>query len=159
MTPSPFFGHQACSAKLVSSLLAAVERTNCNAAVAQEVDWIISNDTVVRPDILLVCGDPPEYHVTRPPALIVEILSESTAGRDRNQKRKLYEDNGVDYYLIVDPNDRTIEAYQRNEKGEYEAFEPDSLGSEVPHLTPLGGNAQGWADGSLRLNLIVPLFA
>lgn len=125
MTPSPFGRHQAIAAKLVSLLVAAVESAKCNAVVMYEIDWIISDNTVVCPDIVIVCGDTPEGHVTEAPALIVEILSPSTALRDRNQKRDLYQDHGVKYYLIVDPNDVTIEAYHRNDLGEFQPLEPE----------------------------------
>lgn len=120
MTPSPFGPHQALAANLVSLLVAAVKAANCEAVVMHEIDWIISDDTVVRPDILVLCGDVPEQHVTESPALIVEILSPSTATRDRNQKLDLYQDHGVDYYLIVDPNDHTLEAFERNRQGRFQ---------------------------------------
>jgi Uma2 family endonuclease len=123
MTPSPFGRHQNCSLRLARALLDAIEVAKCEAVVLQDVDWIISNDTVVRPDIIVLCGDVPEGHVTQSPALIVEILSPSTALRDRNQKRDLYQDHGVEYYLIVDPNDLTIEAYHRNDQGHYEPLQ------------------------------------
>ena len=122
--PRHFAPHQICALKVMCSLLRLTESAKCQAVVVPAIDWIISDDTVVRPDILLLCGDVPEEHVTRPPALIVEIISPATAERDRNQKCKLYEENGVDYYLIVHPNNRTIEAYRRNAQGDFESFDP-----------------------------------
>lgn len=102
----------------------AVEAAKFHAAVLQDVDWVITDDTVIRPDIVVLCGDVPEGHVTQSPALIVEILSPSTALRDRNQKRDLYQDHGVDYYLNVDPNDHTIETHERNEQGDFQQIKP-----------------------------------
>jgi len=43
------------------------------------------------------------------PDLVVEILSPSTAGRDRVAKRTLYGKYGVREYWIVDPVGSTIE--------------------------------------------------
>ncbi len=123
MGPSPFGRHQNCSARMIRFFLTAVEAAKCQAVVLHDIDWIISDDTVVRPDIVVLCGDVPEGHVTQPPALIVEILSPSTALRDRNEKRGLYQDHGVAYYLIVDPRDNTIEAHRRNGQGEFQPFE------------------------------------
>jgi Uma2 family endonuclease len=37
------------------------------------------------------------------PDLLIEILSGSTAGRDRGEKREIYEQNGVREYWIIDP--------------------------------------------------------
>lgn len=45
------------------------------------------------------------------PALIVEVLSPSTALKDRNEKFKLYEQFGVQEYWIVDPVYETIEVF------------------------------------------------
>ena len=113
MTPSPFGRHQEIAVKLAAELLRAVEDSGCDATVLSEIDWIISDDTVVRPDLLAVCGGPPEKHVMSPPAIVVEILSPSTASRDRGEKLHLYDDHGVQYYIIVDPADNSFELFAR----------------------------------------------
>ena len=56
MTPSPFGRHQELTVKLAAALLGAVEASGCEAKVLAEIDWIIADDTVVRPDVVLVCG-------------------------------------------------------------------------------------------------------
>lgn len=124
MTPSPSGPHQDCSFRIARSLLAEIEAVSCQAVVLLDIDWIISDDTVVRPDVLVLCGEVPPQHVTQTPALIVEILSPSTADRDRNEKRMLYQENGVAYYLLVDPIARTLAAYHRNAQGNYEQLDP-----------------------------------
>ena len=128
MTPSPFGRHQHCSLQIARALLTAIEAQNCGAVVLQAIDWIISDDTVVRPDVVVLCGEIPERHVTKPPTLVVEILSAGTADRDRNNKLRLYEESGVDHYLIVDPNNNTLDSYSRNEQGRFSLLESsDSL--------------------------------
>lgn len=124
MTPSPFGRHQRCSLRLARSLLTAIEAKHCEAEVLQEIDWILSDDTVVRPDVLVLCGDAPAGHVTKPPSLVAEILSPSTADKDQNDKLRLYEDNGVDYYLIVDPDRNSLVAYMRNDQGRFSLVDP-----------------------------------
>jgi Uma2 family endonuclease len=42
------------------------------------------------------------------PDLVVEILSASTARRDRTEKREIYAKNGVREYSIVDEVRRTV---------------------------------------------------
>lgn len=69
----------------------------------------------------------PERHVTELPALIAEILSPSTADRDRNEKLSLYQDNGVNYYLIADPNDFKLEAFARNAQGIFQSLGPGTI--------------------------------
>ena len=103
MTPSPFGPHQAILVALASELRGALRDARCHATVLVELDWIIKSDTVVRPDVIVVCGDPPEGHLQSPPALIAEILSPSTRQNDLTYKRELYASQGVGIYLIVDP--------------------------------------------------------
>jgi Uma2 family endonuclease len=51
------------------------------------------------------------------PNLIVEILSDSTAQRDRTEKKALYEQNGVDEYWLVDPVRRRITVFALSANG------------------------------------------
>ena len=45
------------------------------------------------------------------PNLVVEILSPATARRDRIEKKRVYEANGVDEYWLVDPHRREITVF------------------------------------------------
>jgi len=104
MTPSPFGRHAEQLSRLAATLWNAIDAAGCRATVLAEIDWIVSNDTVVRPDLVVVCGPAPQRHVERPPALVVEILSEATRSRDLTVKRDLYEASRVGWYLIIDPD-------------------------------------------------------
>ncbi|MCO6456326.1 MAG: Uma2 family endonuclease [Pirellulaceae bacterium] len=117
MAPSPGGPHQRCSLRLARALLEAVEAGGCRAEVLQEIDWIISDDTVVRPDVVVICGEVPKKYLTQPPAIVAEILSPSTADRDRNEKLRLFEDQGVNYYLILDPEHGAVECFELDEAG------------------------------------------
>ena len=66
------------------------------------MDFKISDDTILQPDVLVVCGKINKNFLDFPPVLVVEILSKSTEERDRNVKYDFYEQEGVKYYLIVD---------------------------------------------------------
>ena len=49
-----------------------------------------------------------------PPELTVEILSKTTALKDRNNKFYIYEEQKVKYYLIIDPDKNIVEIYLHN---------------------------------------------
>jgi Uma2 family endonuclease len=82
-----------------------------------EVDVALGRHDVVRPDL---CGWRRENLVepwdARPievrPDWVCEILSPSNEAHDRVAKRKLYARHGVPFYWIVDPFERTLEAYR-----------------------------------------------
>lgn len=114
MTPSPTYTHQRISQEIARLLSEALE--GCDAChPVLPVDWKIAEDTVVQPDNLVVCFEPDKPYLTRPPALIFEILSPSTAEKDRHTKFDLYRREGVEHYCIVDPEERVVKAYRLHE--------------------------------------------
>ncbi len=120
MSPSPGGRHAELAARMIMALGRAIETRECTATVLVEIDWIVARDTVVRPDITVVCGPAPEGHVEQVPGLVVEVLSASTRARDLVFKRQLYEDQEVPWYLIVDPDERTIQLLSRRQDGRYD---------------------------------------
>lgn len=53
-----------------------------------------------------------DMNVYPPPDLVVEVLSKSTQGRDRGEKKDAYEADGVREYWIVDARAHTVELYE-----------------------------------------------
>ncbi len=99
-------------------------------------------DTVVEPDILLVC-DPNKLDrrgCRGAPDWIIEVLSSSTALKDMNLKRDLYEQQGVKEYWLVQPEEHWVMVYTLNEQGIY--TKPLVLGMDktTPVLTLIGLN-------------------
>jgi Uma2 family endonuclease len=125
MSPSPTAKHQMVGLNIASILKDAVGQTNqCDCIVIHETDWQISDATVVRPDIAVLCHGLPDQFIDYPPSLIVEILSPSTAAKDRTAKRQLYASEGVSIYLIVDPDTKSVEAMQLADS-EYQLLDCD----------------------------------
>ncbi len=120
MTPSPFGRHQALASRLFVALQNELKAAECRAEAIYELDWIISDNTVVRPDVMVICGGIPDEHLRETPALVAEVISESTATRDRTYKRDLYDEQGVDVYVLLDPDARTLEVYQRDPAGAWQ---------------------------------------
>lgn len=114
MTPSPFGRHAKALTDAAAAFKQAVDAARaagdgCDATVLAEIDWIISADTVVRPDLVVVCGGVPERHVEAAPAIVVEILSTATQQRDRTVKQELYLQQGVTWYVLIDPDASSVE--------------------------------------------------
>ena len=114
MSPSPTRQHQLFATSFageIRSILKA-EKVNCTCDVYNELDWIVNENTVVRPDCMVVCGDFKEDYLTFPPQLILEVSSHATRLRDRNTKYNLYEMYGVKYYIIADCDKKTLEIFE-----------------------------------------------
>ncbi len=111
MSPSAKRTHQEVGRKFMRLFEDALieKRSNCDCNIYYELDWIIDDNTVVCPDVMIVCGKFEEDFLGFPPTLIVEIASAKTRLIDRNVKFKLYETNGVKFYLIADPDKKTVE--------------------------------------------------
>ena len=114
MAPSPIRSHQWFSSKFNQQISNKLEDNEvaCNCQVYNELDWVIDQDTVVRPDCMIVCGNFTEDYLTRKPLLIVEISSQSTKLRDRNTKYNLYQLQGVKYYIIADTEKKIVEVFE-----------------------------------------------
>lgn len=115
MTPSPVISHQA----LVANILFELKKSlgNCeHCLVLADEDWKISEDTVVRPDVVLICDEPNDKYITKAPEIVVEIVSPSTAKRDEVFKFELYERERVLYYVIVYPDDLKAKLYKLENK-------------------------------------------
>ncbi len=132
MTPSPIIKHQYLSALLVANLHNEFKKNkaDCGSCIfVSEVDWMVSDETVLRPDVAIICNQTGDF-ITKAPALIIEILSPSTAIKDKNLKFEIYEEQGVPYYLILNPETLDFEIYQLTD-GKYKA-ENDTLVFTLP---------------------------
>ena len=118
IAPAPMIKHQNISSKIARYLGESLE--NCQKCqVLLPIDWKISDDTIVQPDNSVICHNPKnEAYITKAPKIIFEILSKSTAKKDKELKYELYQQEGVKYYIIVDPNESIAKVYELK-KGRY----------------------------------------
>lgn len=112
LTPSPSTRHQRAAGNVEAVLRAWVERNNLGTVFDAPLDVVLSDETVVQPDVMVILND--NRHVIQeriegPPNLIVEILSPATKDRDLTTKRRLYARHGVKEYWTIDVDRRTIE--------------------------------------------------
>jgi Uma2 family endonuclease len=115
VTASPTTRHQRVSRNLQQILNVHVTEHGLGEVFYAPVDVILDRHTVVVPDLVFVSTARAAIVELRgimgAPDLLVEILSPSTADRDRGAKAKLYARYGVDHYWVVDPDARTLAAY------------------------------------------------
>jgi len=112
MAPAPNITHQEINSKIMFELMSQLKDCkNCKAL--PEVDWKIDDETVVRPDSLVVCNlKNQKAYLSKTPKIIFEVLSPSTKSKDRNFKSLLYAQNGVAYYILVEPAGMFAEVYE-----------------------------------------------
>ena len=113
MVPAPNLGHQRIGTQLGWRLAQFVAEKGLGEVFFAPCDVVLSNTDVVQPDLLFVSHERAHLllggaNVLGAPDLVGEILSPSTAGRDRTLKRSLYAKHGVQEYWQVDPDARTV---------------------------------------------------
>jgi Uma2 family endonuclease len=116
VTPSPTTRHQLVIGNLYLILAPHVRATGRGQLFLSPLDCIMTNITVVEPDLVYVDdsrrGLVSARAVEGAPTLAVEVLSPSTTHIDRRRKMGLYAKHDVTWYWIVDPDARTIEVYR-----------------------------------------------
>ena len=113
VSPAPRVSHQRVVTQLVVTLVAACPE-GLEVLVAP-VDWVVSDTTLLQPDIVVARPadyPPDELNLRKPPVLVVEVLSPSTARYDVGTKRLAYEAAGVPWYWLVDPHERRLTVLQ-----------------------------------------------
>lgn len=112
LLPSAKWQHNNVQGNLFYQAKSKFRNDNCNCYAFTELDWKINNETVVRPDVMLVCGELKTDYLEFPPVLVAEVISQSSLQKDRNVKFELYRENGVKYYLLLDYTKETVEIFQ-----------------------------------------------
>lgn len=126
--PSPSRIHQDWVLEIGAQLKAQLRGKPCHPYIApldvlpfvEASDDFDSQDTVLQPDVLVVCQKEQEHDkgIAGAPAFVMEVLSPSTGFRDQTEKLKLYEDAGVAEYLVLNPVNRHVWLY-RLQNGRY----------------------------------------
>lgn len=112
LAPSPY--HQTLSVRLLV-LFYPLQVQGRGQIFHAPVDVLMPGATPVQPDLVFLTAEQAPLVTSRAiegaPHLVVEILSRSTAGRDRTIKLSKYASCGVEHYWMLDPFARTLELY------------------------------------------------
>lgn len=113
MSPSPMFNHQFINLKISRQLDEKLD--NCPECYAIfETDLELSDDTVLRPDCMVICYEPQE-RLNKAPEIVFEVISKGTAKRDEHLKFELYQSEGIKYYILVYPVGNKAKVYKLKE--------------------------------------------
>jgi Uma2 family endonuclease len=113
VTPAPSLTHQAALGELYSRLRGYLNRERVGFVFFSPADIRFSPRRAVQPDLFV--APPVDGHRPRSNSeithlmLAIEALSPSTARLDRIVKRKLYREEGVSEFWIVDLDARAVE--------------------------------------------------
>ncbi len=121
MAPAPSLDHQTLAGEVFHQLRTALGDQPCRVLVAP-VDVFLCQadcpedqvDTVVQPDVLVVC-DPAKLTprgVRGAPDWVLEVISPSSASHDQIRKLAVYERAGVKEYWLAHPTDRLLTVYR-----------------------------------------------
>ena len=112
MVPAPRTAHQRSSRDIGLPLVMFVDENELGEVFLAPTDVVLSNTDVVQPDILFVSRERShiinELNIRGAPDLVIEVLSPSTAQRDRTLKRTLYALHGVSEYWQADTDAKNV---------------------------------------------------
>jgi Uma2 family endonuclease len=120
VTPSPGVAHQYVSSELHDALKAYLKTEPVGWLFYPPCDIELAEDTIVQPDLVVLprTGNKPprSWKEGGLPILAVEIVSPSSASRDRIVKRRRYLQAGVAEYWIADPMAKLVERWRPSEE-------------------------------------------
>ena len=137
------YAHNRVRANTTVAIGSQLRGKGCAVVGSDQRLQILNGSAYVYPDLTVVCG-PPSFNETRKPetllnpTLLVEVLSESTADKDRSEKFMLYRQiPSLQQYLMLDSRSLLAELYTRQPNG-YWLFMEISDANAVLDLSSIG---------------------
>jgi len=123
--PPASWPHGKLDATLSHRFVSHVEAAGIGLVFGSSQGFALPSGDTVAPDVAVILrqtweaapAPAPDMFLRVVPDLVVEVLSPSTAWKDRGLKRRIYDRNGVREYWLVDPRRRTITVIARGANG------------------------------------------
>ena len=118
-------------ARMLSNLL---DGSPCQVFINDMKLHVQATDSVYYPDVFVYCGSSTanDEKVAQDAALVVEVLSDSTAEIDRREKLVAYQKlPGLRAYWIVSQAEQRVEVHSRDADGRWQAL-AYSVGEAIP---------------------------
>jgi Uma2 family endonuclease len=141
MTPPAWVGHSLVAVRISSALESYRRTTGSGMVLESSAGFDLPSGDTLQPDVTFISAarrttalmSRPKGFIDVVPDLVVEVLSPSTARRDRGEKKEIYEACGVDEYWLVDPRRREVTIFTRDGDsfGEARVFRAGALKSRV----------------------------
>jgi Uma2 family endonuclease len=134
MEPSPAVRHNLIRQRIALKLMQFVESRHLG-IVLEEMDFLLSSDTVRNPDVAFVTSehvkkiDLDRSPVDGAPAFAVEVISPSNSAQDMAKKTQQYLQAGCNIVWIVYPSLRVVEVHSAS--GSRQVRAPEMLREET----------------------------
>lgn len=108
--------HNKTVVNAVMALIGASRRLGCD-LFANDMAVKVGPTTVYYPDVVVACDSEGDSDLVRSkPCLIIEVLSPSTAGTDKREKRVAFQRiASMRNYFIVDPSSHRVDHHHRED--------------------------------------------
>jgi len=114
VTPAPRPWHQAIARRILGKLDRYLEECPVGCLFYSPADISWGPDILVQPDLFVVDLEQArsmDWSKMKNLLLTIEVLSPNTARYDRYTKRRLYQEVGIPFYWIVDPDEKVVEVW------------------------------------------------
>lgn len=79
---------------------------------------VAAADGYYYPDLMITCETAPDSHYREQPKLLIEVMSDSTAKYDREDKRRMYQTlESLQEYVLISLNCMDVRVYRRDADG------------------------------------------
>ncbi len=115
VNPAPRAWHQVIVGRLFRTVADYLDRHPVGTLLQSPADISWGDDTLVQPDLFVVDVDEArtlDWTQMKTLFLVIEVLSPSTARHDRFTKRRLYQEQGIPLYWIVDADEHRVEVWR-----------------------------------------------
>lgn len=111
--------HNRIAGRIFTALSQAARRRGCEAYIGDVKVRVEAANAYYYPDVVATCArDDDDPYIIHAPALIVEVLSDSTEAVDRREKRANYQKiPSLREIVLVSQTERLVEIYRRHGGG------------------------------------------
>lgn len=92
--------------------------TPCRVFMSDVKLKVAAADAYYYPDLMVTCESAPDSHYREQPKLVIEVMSDSTAKYDREDKRRMYQTlDSLQEYVLISQSCMDVRVYRRGGDG------------------------------------------